>query len=431
MRKFFSFLIVFLMAYSCKAQTFLTAIDSLYDEYYDEYYNGSIPEAEKKAYELLQATTLYNNMLWAIGTGDATTAGVSKTALNTLLGTSYALPTVDFDETAQSYLDIDSLKIGSMASYVDSLVTWAGVLAAVSTAETDTALIRTITSDSVQAAITQLRSDISDSVTVNMTPDSSWYSADMDTLKLGTNTPTSISLYSSGPANFLKFKTAGVVSWYMGGPTFYSSEATGVRFPPTTSNPIRWLPNQADDNTGYSWASADKLSAVAGGQSVVYFYEAGTTEVVEALDSFIVNGYSNFLDSVYVNYAIDAEADEQWLALSRTGAVFADSITTAGFGLTDDLLPIGSYLADVKDGEISWYYKDENGRLVKDYSINGSPSKTIQQLQWGIEHSFRYAEQLDQKIDQVSNTLSITILAFSALCLALIIMLVLVIFIKK
>jgi hypothetical protein len=134
-----------------------------------------------------------------------------------------------------------------------------------------------------------------------------------------------------------------------------------------------------------------------------------------AVDQFVIDSTGRVFasDSVYLNYAIDAEGDIQWAALSPTGALFGDSLVSAGRGLFDYLEPIESYLSNTKVDprtgleELYWRYWDGK-KLVDDYNMRGGPSKVIHKLQWGIEHSFRYIEQLEiknKKLEEKVNNL--------------------------
>jgi len=121
-------------------------------------------------------------------------------------------------------------------------------------------------------------------------------------------------------------------------------------------------------------------------------------------DVFVIDssGGVHMEDSLWLNVLEDAQHDEQWLGLSHTNAVFADSLTDAGFGLADELLPIDEYLNNFQYNEKTGFnellWKYWNGKeYISEYSIKGRPSVTIQKLQWGIEHSFRYIQQLEDE----------------------------------
>lgn len=385
------FVLVFLVSFvAAKGQDFTSDIDTLYGDYSYEYLNGSIPQAEKKAYNLLRVITAQTNMMMAIGTGDVAVAAAALADLNSLLGTAYSLPTFNFDETAQSYLAVDSLNVGGQG-YLDSLVTWPGVLSVVSSSGMvagDSTWVQDQISDSVQAAITLLRSDISDSVAAAISGDSTWVTVTIDSLKLKT---AGTAVLFSDVSNRVNIKSNNIAGVQVDGYKMYSMYTSGWYMPYQAENDISFAPNKTDLNTGISWTSADKLELQAGDSAIAWFYEINEQPIAEINDSLVVGGRSNFLDSVYLNYAIDAQGDEQWAVLSATGALFGDSISDAGHGLKDRLPSIFSYLNDTKDGELYFrYYDRSQDKIVSGYGLSNRPTEAVEQLQWGLEHAFRY-----------------------------------------
>ena len=69
-----------------------------------------------------------------------------------------------------------------------------------------------------------------------------------------------------------------------------------------------------------------------------------------------VTGESSFYDTIRYN-AVTSPTRYGWLYMdSSTYSINVDSLETAGFGLTDELIPIGDYLKDLQDGELKWTY---------------------------------------------------------------------------
>jgi len=66
----------------------------------------------------------------------------------------------------------------------------------------------------------------------------------------------------------------------------------------------------------------------------------------------------NAYDTVYLKYSIPPTPYGWVVQDSVSGALFADSLADAGFGLTDDLTPIDEYLKDLRGGELRWQYAD-------------------------------------------------------------------------
>lgn len=131
----------------------------------------------------------------------------------------------------------------------------------------------------------------------------------------------------------------------------------------------------------------DSLTVKKDGTPIMVFYE----------DSVKVYSYTMLEDTLFLHNLSDAENDEQFLGLSRTNGVFADSTSNASEGLGDSLPNINDRLRDTVNGEIGWCNK--NGEY--EYTIKGRPSETIYKLQHMIEHNLRYIQELTARIEEL------------------------------
>ena len=175
-------------------------------------------------------------------------------------------------------------------------------------------------------------------------------------------------------------------------------------------------PNASVDATGgaYLFKTTNTMTTgkhtkfMNGSDSLIYIYG----------DSTRFFKPSRFSDSAYYQYLIDAEGDIQWAFFTSSTALAADSLVAAGIGLTDSLRSIYDEMNDTLNGELIWYYKDENGNLVKEYNINGKPSEVIFKLQHKIEHILRYTLEQQKEIDSLKKRM--TWIIISALLIILI-----------
>jgi hypothetical protein len=124
-------------------------------------------------------------------------------------------------------------------------------------------------------------------------------------------------------------------------------------------------------------------------------------------DTVIAHKCFKSIDSLYLPYA--RSGAERWIGLSRQGALFSDSLVNAGFMLKMDIPTIKEHLEDQENGEISWYYKDVNGDINKSYGIAGIGRITyqVQALMSAQEQSFRYINELEDRIAKLEKLLSV------------------------
>jgi len=110
-----------------------------------------------------------------------------------------------------------------------------------------------------------------------------------------------------------------------------------------------------------------------------------------------VTGESSFYDTIRYN-AVTSPTRYGWLYMdSSTYSINVDSLKDAGFGLTDELILIGDYLSDTQNGELKWFYKENQGV----YGISRRrPGEIITALQWQSEHLLRYINEQDKRIDK-------------------------------
>jgi len=126
-----------------------------------------------------------------------------------------------------------------------------------------------------------------------------------------------------------------------------------------------------------------------------------TTDSARITGKFAVTGESDFRDSVELSY-ITADPDVQWVLLSPTGRLGADSLAVASVGLTEPLVPIVIKVFDRENNEIKWGYtnSDDKDRYYEDYGFKDvygrkdKPTKVIQKLVVGVENAFRYIFRL-------------------------------------
>jgi hypothetical protein len=145
----------------------------------------------------------------------------------------------------------------------------------------------------------------------------------------------------------------------------------------------------------YSFNTVTNLTANTKVFSVLNY---GVDKFYVLNDSVVVTKNLSCKDSVYLPYA--KSGAERWLGLSRTGAVFSDTLTNGGFMLTMKIPTIKEHMEDQKDGEISWYHKDKSGKIIKTYGLTDiSPMSQLQALMTAQEQSFRYIEELETKLE--------------------------------
>jgi len=412
--------VIFLFAtVAVSAQTFPEDLDTLIGSYIYQRDEGNIPEAEQLAYELLIKLGSYAVMHGGTGEGETVAAASAHSRLNTRLGTSYSLPTFTYDETTQSYLTLDSIKIPSAGDYINYLMTWTEVKDTISTynilTASDTAWIQSDISDSSQAAIVTANAytDVQVAATIS---DSTYESLTTDTVFVSN---ASAAIYSDG-SYYLNFMSGGVEALSIDEYVIESGQAQGVQFPNVGTNDVRVVLNKTDDNTGITWLSADKGELQAGDSAIAYFYEVGAKEVFEVVDSLINNGRSNFLDSVYLDYASDTEADEQWVGLSATMGMFGDSISAASHGMTDPLIPLKKYLSDTINGELLWVYANKwTGERIVTRGVSKNLGKAVNQIVAQQENTLRRQRELEKQINNLRIGFGACVIAIFLLLMAI------------
>lgn len=113
--------------------------------------------------------------------------------------------------------------------------------------------------------------------------------------------------------------------------------------------------------------------------------------------SVIGTDTTHFNDSIYLDYAVGSQ--EQWLGLTTTGGVFADSLTDASFMLAQQILPIEQYLNDLHNGELLWQYMGKDGNVHTIPGLPKRPTDAANALMGGIERSYRYILVLQGRVD--------------------------------
>lgn len=100
---------------------------------------------------------------------------------------------------------------------------------------------------------------------------------------------------------------------------------------------------------------------------------------------------SHLLDTLYLDYADNGLT--QWVYLSPTGGLGADSLAAAGAALTNPLPDFSIWFHDRKDGELLWPYS-VGGKVEWSYGLGSRPKMVLNKLQGGIEIAYRYIDQL-------------------------------------
>lgn len=99
-------------------------------------------------------------------------------------------------------------------------------------------------------------------------------------------------------------------------------------------------------------------------------------------------GSGTFADTVRLNYESTSNKT-RWVGISHTKGLYADSTSTASYGLDIKLKSAGQALRRV-DGEIAWLYKNENGDIRETYCFDTlSPGQQIGALMSAHEMDLR------------------------------------------
>lgn len=162
---------------------------------------------------------------------------------------------------------------------------------------------------------------------------------------------------------------------------------------------ISFYPRVADitNAVAYSFNTVNNLTLNG---RVLEIKNQGVDKFTVKNDTVIAHKCFKSLDSLYLSYATSGA--ERWIGLSSQGALFSDSLVNAGFMLKIDIPTIKEHLEDQENGEIAWYYKDVNGELIKSYGLAGIGRFTyqVQALMSAQEQSFRYIEELENKLNE-------------------------------
>jgi len=364
MKKLLILMVIVLgLVYGCKAQdtTLVERVKYLQDDYYDELVNGSLKNSLPKARLMNRANGHLTKMTYAIGEGNTTLAGQELEALNTMFGTSYSLPTFDFDETSQSYLDIDSIKLSGMSVYVSEVIDEDAVLTIIEANPS-------IDADSVNTLITGALD------TVSFSADSSW--ASITTPIINFSETADISAY---PTDAIEITSGGVHGHTFGGYNFYSSLSTGFLITNPSISNIRFMPNQSDDDTGYGWLSSDLLAIMAGGDTIIKFEEYS--------DSIVVN-VSGVLspDTISTNHYIDSSATaKSWLigtdekpttesayTLDETGAITEYDLVEVTENSAATIETTSSSPPDISTNTEAYWIDSDNSTLYHIVDVAGT-----------------------------------------------------------
>lgn len=145
------------------------------------------------------------------------------------------------------------------------------------------------------------------------------------------------------------------------------------------------------DNDSMSWKvfnfveTGDNIVSLTTDQYRVTFLDVPVLTINQ--NGTTIDDDSVFLPSLVQTY-------EQWLGITATGKIFADSLDTAGEGLTINLESPWKRLYDRKDGEIKNYYKDESKNLTYRYGQSSNVREAIYSNQFSSEINLRYIAQL-------------------------------------
>lgn len=119
-------------------------------------------------------------------------------------------------------------------------------------------------------------------------------------------------------------------------------------------------------------------------------------------DSSVFEGASTFQDTIY--YTGQTATDTLlWMgANSTTKALYLDTTETSSFALQMPLQPIDSFMMDVHNNELKWYY-EEGGNIKYIHGWAENISDRYQQLMAGIEISLRYTLDNYKQIQKLEN----------------------------
>jgi len=481
MKKIFLFLGLF-VCFIVNGQEIYDKIDSLYTDYTDEYLNGDVPTAFVKQSTFLRVSAQYYNLLWSLGMGDTEQAGLFLSDINSILGTSFSLPSPDFAGITQSYYDLDSIRVGNMVSFIDYIL------------------------DSANVA----------SIAGSVKHDSLYSSMELDTLIFKDGAKTLYLYQDESDLGYFYFNDSGSLNSVRINVSQGNISADEIRlflnlFSTPTSTSGNIIPNYSDDaNTSYSWVSDDELGLVLGGQAGPSFGYAGSKNTTDLKDSLIVvalDASRAFLDSVYNNSAwlkylmgwgvhpadssvrivagdgtqsfkplteltgdIDLTGVNNGLILfalsdtasyedslvwdaaddslyvggnltvndsvyftflrppTRYGSIYVDSVTyslktdsiiLSSLGLVDELLSPSDILGDTDNGEIKWvYWKDGKKHEIRTFQTLRQ-SEINAVFQVALEHSLRYDAEAEKQIKNLKNLVLIFIFVFILLIFAI------------
>jgi hypothetical protein len=100
-----------------------------------------------------------------------------------------------------------------------------------------------------------------------------------------------------------------------------------------------------------------------------------------------------FNDSAYIDY--EADGFIEWVGKSKTGALFSDSLSAAGYGLTGPLPNLARLMRDTKYGEIAWQVSEDS---IAYGLSNATPAQTVHALWVSAEHDKRYILSLQRQV---------------------------------
>lgn len=122
-------------------------------------------------------------------------------------------------------------------------------------------------------------------------------------------------------------------------------------------------------------------------------------------DSSIHTSGVTFQDSIY--YTGQTATDTLlWMgANSITKALYLDTTKTSSFALYMDLDPIDTFMLNIHNGELRWYYMD-NGKIQFEHGWAENISNRYQQLMAGIEIGYRYTYDQESRIKYLETTIT-------------------------
>jgi hypothetical protein len=231
-------------------------------------------------------------------------AGVDSTVvLNLIIANSINLDSLD------THLQIFRDSLDVTADIKDSVLIWIG-----DSVLNNTELVALIVSNSINrdtldvqlaafydtlsfVTIPQMEDSIASALSVfeSGVQDSTWTSINVDTIKFGTNGKM---IRSNGESNgiwYFKYGSDQATLDISTGLTFTSSYSPLIRSTIASATNPTLLPAYTDNNTGYSWVSADKLGLVAGGVSTFTseYNVSLTKSITRVPDSLVVTGHIN------------------------------------------------------------------------------------------------------------------------------------------